>query len=410
MRFVSRAAVFCLWCFVFVLPWDVVVNLPVLGSIPRIVGLVASGVGLVYILARQRIRLLSWFHVFAVLFVLWAGVSSFWSIDPEATQARFGTYLQLVVLVWLIWEIAWSPERGRGLLQAYVLGACVAAAATVYNYFSGVAYKVTAEGEGVRFVALNQDPNELGVILALGLPMAWYLSLGATPQRRIPWVWRLYIPLGLTATLLTASRAAFLTALVGLMIVPWTLGRMRLRTKVALGVLAVGSLAIALSLVPETSLERIQTLGSDIRGRGGTFGGRIQIWLAGLEVAREHPLVGVGAGAFQVAVAPKLPQAMYAHQTFLEILVEQGIVGFLLLLGMVAAAVKPLRQPLPLFQRRLWIVLLATLGIGSLTLHLGHRKQVWFVLGLLAAQVAERSARRTTSRGSRDSLALEPSS
>src|SRR5439155_24044835 len=73
----------------------------------------------------------------AGLFVLWAGVSSFWSIDPEATRTRVITYLQLVVLVWLIWEMAWSSARQRALFQAYVVGASVAALVTIHNSLSG---------------------------------------------------------------------------------------------------------------------------------------------------------------------------------------------------------------------------------------------------------------------------------
>jgi O-antigen ligase len=385
----SQAAFYALWAFVFVLPWDPLANLPVLGSIPRIVGLVASAVGILHILGRRRVRPLSWFHVFVVLFVLWVGASSFWSIDPEGTRMRFVTSLQLLVLVWLIWEIAWSPERQRALLQAYVLGVCVAAVATMHSYLSGSAWLAHGTVETARFVALNQDPNELGVILALGLPMAWYLGL-PQPQRRATWIWRLYIPLGITAILLTASRGAFLTALVALVIIPWTLGRVRLRTKVALYALAVGSLLLATSFVPAASLARIGSTRADIEA--GYFGGRIYIWMAGLEVAREHPLAGVGAGAFAAAVAPTLHQEMASHQTFLDILVEQGIVGLLLFFAMVGAVIKPLRQ-LPPLERRLWIVLLASLAVGSMSLHLGYRKQFWFVLGLLAAQVAVRPGR-----------------
>src|SRR5947208_6272833 len=104
----SNAAFWVLWCFVFVLPWDVLTQLPVLGSIPRLVGLAASAVGVLYILARGRVRPLSWFHLFAALFVLWAGASSFWSIDPEGTRTVFLTYVQLLVLAWLFWAMAWS--------------------------------------------------------------------------------------------------------------------------------------------------------------------------------------------------------------------------------------------------------------------------------------------------------------
>src|SRR2546425_7870541 len=66
----SKAAFWSLWCFVFVLPWDKFIVIPVLGSIPRLVGLVASAVGVVHVLAQRRARPLAWVHLFALLFVL----------------------------------------------------------------------------------------------------------------------------------------------------------------------------------------------------------------------------------------------------------------------------------------------------------------------------------------------------
>src|SRR5207248_9509704 len=95
-RAMGKAAYGALWCFVLVLPWDVFVNLPVVGSIPRIVGLVASAGGVLYILARRSLAPLSWFHMFAGLFVLWGGVSGLWSLAPEAVGTGVIADLQLV--------------------------------------------------------------------------------------------------------------------------------------------------------------------------------------------------------------------------------------------------------------------------------------------------------------------------
>ena len=378
----SKAAFACLWCFILVLPWDAFTDLPIVGSIPRLVGIVASAVGGLYILARGRLRPLSWFHVLAVLFVVWTGASTFWSIDPEATRTRFLTYLQLVVLVWLIWEIGWSPERQRALLQAFVLGAGVAALITVYNYLTG--FWSYSEG---RFSALGQNPNYLARMCVLALPMAWYLSLSQR-HHRLARTWQLYVPLGCAATVLTGSRGAFLAGLVAVVIIPWTLGRLRLRTKAAFYAFAIGSLVLASIFVPATSWERIGSTGADIET--GYFGGRGKIWRAGLEVVWEHPLVGAGAGAFGAAVEPALQFAWSSHDAPLAILVEDGIVGLCLFVAMVAAAMKPLWH-LPPLQRKLWIVLLAALGVGSLAAASDYQKDFWFVLGLLAAQVALRA-------------------
>jgi len=286
-------------------------------------------------------------------------------------------------LVWLIWEIAWSPQRTRALLGAYVLGVSVAAVATVHDYLSGV----HATGYPGRFNGLSVDPNELGVTLALGLPMAWYLSLSQR-QQRVAWLWQLYVPVAITAILLTASRGAFLTMLVALAIIPATQGRLRLRSKAALCAVVVGSLVLAFSFVPEATLERLQTTQGDIES--GYFGNRGRIWRAGLEVAREHPLVGVGAGAFGAAVVPSLNFEWASHSVPLSILVEDGIVGLLIFLAMFGATITALRA-VPRLPRRFGIMLLLTLGVGSLSLELGYRKQFWFVLGIVAAEAAATS-------------------
>jgi O-antigen ligase len=223
--------------------------------------------------------------------------------------------------------------------------------------------------------------------------MAWYLNLSQR-HRRFAWRWQLYLPLAITAILLTASRGAFLTMLVALAIVPATQARLRLRTRVALSALAVGSLVAAAIVVPETTLERLQTTQADIES--GYFGNRGRIWRAGLDVAWEHPLVGVGAGTFGAAVEPSLNFQWSSHNVFLGILVEDGLVGLFLFLAMIAAAFAAVR-PLPRLPRWLGIALLLALGVGSLSLEWGYRKQFWFVLGIVAAEGALRPRSPRTS-------------
>src|ERR1043166_560392 len=379
----GQAAFYSLWCFILVLPWVVFTKLPVVGSIPRLVGLAALGLGILCILARRRVRPLTWFHAFALLFVLWTGLTSFWSVDPDSTHRVFLTYLQLGVFVWLMWEIAWTPERQRALLQAYVVGVSLASLMAIHNYLSGIPIAGEHLGvEAVRFTALDLDVNELGLTLALGLPMAWYVSV-SQPQRRGAWLWRLYLPLGLTAILLTASRGSLLAAVVGLAIIPWTLGRLRLRTKLTMYALAAASLLLVANVVPQAALVRIASTGADIRS--GYFGGRGTIWRAGLEVAQEHPLMGVGTGAFEAAVEPTLHAPWAAHNVFLSILVENGLVGLFLFVAMIMATLAPLPH-LPREQRRFSIVLLLALAVGSMSLTWGDRKQFWFVLGVRAVQ------------------------
>jgi O-antigen ligase len=105
-------------------------------------------------------------------------------------------------------------------------------------------------------------------------------------------------------------------------------------------------------------------------------------------VFEEHPLAGVGAGAFGAAVKPILGEPRGAHQTFLSVLVGQGLIGLLLFLAMfVTAAASVWRMPsLP---RAFWSVLLLTLAIGLQPRTWDYRKPVWFILAVLAAEAAQ---------------------
>ena len=98
----------------------------------------------------------------------------------------------------------------------------------------------------------------------------------------------------------------------------------------------------------------------------------------------------MGAGAFGAAVVPSLNFEWASHSVPLSILVEDGIVGLLIFLAMFGATITALRA-VPRLPRRFGIMLLLTLGVGSLSLELGYRKQFWFVLGIVAAEAAATS-------------------
>jgi hypothetical protein len=63
--------------------------------------------------------------------------------------------------------------------------------------------------------------------------------------------------------------------------------------------------------------------------------------------------------------------------------VEQGAIGFLLFLSMFVVVFRRLRT-LPTFERRIGLILLATLALAITPLSWDVHKAMWLVLGLLA--------------------------
>src|SRR5688572_1860967 len=108
-----------LWFFIFSVPWENVVVIPGFGAISRVTGMVALGFALLAAVITGRVRRWHLFHVAALLFVAWATFDQMFFHSGLRLPSKFWTYVQLLVVLWIIWELA--PSRGRvlGLLTAY---------------------------------------------------------------------------------------------------------------------------------------------------------------------------------------------------------------------------------------------------------------------------------------------------
>ena len=362
-----------LWVFVFSVPWERILVLPGVSIIPKVTGAVAVSLALLAAVMSGRFRRWHPFHVAALLFVLWAGLVLLIQLTGSRLPAKFWTWPQLLLATWMIWELAPSEGRLRGLMAAYVLGAYVAAIDTI------VIYRQQAEALR-RFAAGGADPNDLAMILALALPMAWYL--GMTSHRPVfRWVCRAYLPLCVVAVGLTGSRGGMVATTVGLLIVPFSMIRLSPGQLMSAVVMLAAAGALAVVYTPESLVQRLSSTGTELEG--GRIGGRGKLWKAGLEAFGEKPIIGYGTGAFREAIRPMLGDAaQVAHNAFISVLVEQGIVGLLLYLAMFIAVFLAL-MGLPRLERRFALVLMATLLVTMQPLTWEDRRAVWFVLAAI---------------------------
>jgi O-antigen ligase len=233
-----------------------------------------------------------------------------------------------------------------------------------------------------RYTSGGENENELGIILALSLCMSCYL-LARNKGFRV--LWFLHVPACLVAILLTGSRGSFIAAVLALLMFPCSLGSFSKNEKILGGLALVLVVALGLTFVPATTWDRMGSIQGEISE--GTLTKRTYIWSAGLEAYREHPVLGVGAGAFEAGVVKRLDVAYVAHNSYLSVLVELGAVGLILFLALLASLVHAALK-LPKTPRTAWIFLLLTWSVAVLSLTWEHRKPTWFLFGLLMAQSA----------------------
>jgi O-antigen ligase len=210
--------------------------------------------------------------------------------------------------------------------------------------------------------------------------MAWYLS-ATSRNATLRWACRVYILVGLVAVALTASRGGMLATIVALLIVPLTMTRLSPgRLAMAITVLAVSG-AAAVAYVPTQIIERLATTGTEVEDM--SLGGRFGIWKSGVRALTARPLTGYGTGMWRSAVSPWLgPNPQVAHNSFLSVAVETGLVGLFLYLAMFFAVFRATRR-LPLLERRYALVQLGTLVVAMMPLSWDDQKAAWFILAAL---------------------------
>ncbi|HOL73304.1 MAG TPA: O-antigen ligase family protein [Bryobacteraceae bacterium] len=379
----ESAAWLLLCLFVFSIPWEKSVWVPGIGTISRFLGMVALAAGLLAAIRRKWTRAPNLAFVLAGAFVAWSCATYFWSLAPEATAARGWTFVQLLAMVWLVWDQARVEERPPQLMQAYVAGAVLASLATLARYVQNLQTYYR------RYAAPGFDPNDLALTVALSIPMAFYL---ASRSRGIwPWMYRAAVLPAIAAILLAASRTALIGAFLAFCFVIFTWRQSDRPQRVA-GVLLLGVLLLGtFRLAPSASRERLATLPNELTQ--GTLHNRTRIWKAGLKTLKQYPLAGAGAAAYPEAVRPALGRPAIegheyvAHNTFLSVLVETGMIG-LALYGAMLATLAVFVWMMPFIERVLWAVMLAVWATGVSTLTWEHRKPSWLIFALIMTQWA----------------------
>lgn len=307
-------------------------------------------------------RLLSFVAFGGLVYVLSLAATAWYAQDPELTLSESISTTKRVLLVVALSAIIRDVKRFRWAIYGVIVGSAILGLFTVIQAvfalqqenFLGFAQVSTAEiadhVDSWRYVGPVNDPNYYAQLLLLGLPLA---AIGAikssnSGQRAI---FVLASGLILTAMLMTVSRGA-IVALLAVLVV--ALRRQRKRLLVATVFLILVGL-VAVNFLPDVVVSRFLGVYNDISsvltGNGFIADKAIAGRLAEMEVAirlfLDHPMFGVGYNNFDslyqdVARLNSLMsrgEAREAHNLYLEILAERGLIGFGFFAALISLAI-----------------------------------------------------------------------
>ncbi len=377
-----RWAAWALEIFILTIPLEGLVT-GSFGRLARLVGFAAFGVAGLAIArhgVRRRIPAVAWaFMAFTAVVTL----SWFWTISADATLQRIETAVQLVVMVLLLNEFGDTAQQRRRFLGAFVVG-CVAASVAVFRAALTGAGAGGGSYSGRFAVGESSNPNSVGAVMAFGSATSWYLAvIGRTRLgRRVAFAAPVLM---VVALLLTASRGALIVMIVALLVIPLTSRSLRPRQAVALLLVAPIAATAMLLVIPQTTIERLASTGQELES--GDLNLRRQLWDVAIETFVEQPITGVGAGASRIVIGREVGREAGAHDAFLSIAAETGVLGlsaFLTMLGL--AALAALRLPAP--HRGAAIALLVTLFVALVPLHVEFAKTTWLIPVLVSMGLA----------------------
>jgi len=293
-------------------------------------------------LVRRQIPPLAAAWVLMGLYAVWSFGSATWSSAPDLAVGG-----SIVLSVGVIWALALglglnrpTAAVGGGLLV--IVGALTAALAIAYFGERNPTRRASYPLGNPLFLAACLIP---GIILGLALLGA---SVRSAAKRMAP----LPVVVGvlslsaavvmLWAVHLTGSRSAVAALLCGVAAMVFFLGGRRLRIAIAVAAVVVCVVGIRFYIWPAFSAP--STTGRDASLRVRAYG-----WNYAMELAESAAVLGHGQGGFTrfgdaLAVKDVFddPQALefrlaHAHNEWLEIWADLGIVGLMLAVGAIAA-------------------------------------------------------------------------
>ncbi len=339
---------------------------------------------------RQPVVVTKRAYAACAAFIIWGLLIAIFAPNPMLGVRYAAQVLVLVAVSYAATRLLRTREQVNRLMFWTIAG----------SFSASLAFYLLGDPASRQRGTLGEyaNPNTTAMTLSIGMmaiPAAWGLT-------RRKWMWALYAP-GAAFIMYTLMRTGS-RATCGGVVIAYSLGAVLTRGRGFLKKLATAVFATAFGLtlffvilnahvLDEKSQERLESLVSDAPPTSAEFS-RWAIWRNSLKVFTSSPLVGAGMGNAPQAMSELLHgEARDVHSNYLGALVETGIVGGLIFLGvLVLAGLAVWRIPqanpgVPATILFLYILLINVMHTSYLT------KMFWLPLALMLV-LAEYGASR----------------
>jgi putative inorganic carbon (HCO3(-)) transporter len=321
------------------------------------------------------------------------------SVDVSASLQGLRKLLKYFALYLLVVETASSPRALRWILRGVIVGLSLTVLDALWQWFAGTDLLGNPLGDALdgavqRVQATFHHPGGLSIYLVSFAPLLVALGIRGNSEWRLPLM--SLVMLTIVVVVLNRSRAGFLAFLLALIFVGWWLRRwLPVVLAGATGMLQAMTVPPAVKAWAATMPSLFEQLAQPDRPL---------YWQAAINMVTAHPIIGVGANTF-VKVYPAFclpgdPAARvspYAHNQYLHLAAELGLLGALIFGAVLVVVFRALRGGLERRSRApkgaaisagLGAGLVGYLFVGLFESSLFHARDsliFWFLVGLIMA-------------------------
>ncbi len=308
------------------LSWGFAANFP----FAQIVALTTMGA---MVMATGKIKMsMPWNResILLLLFVLWMFITTQFAFYTEDAWAQWDKVWKIQLFTFITMMLIKSREKVMWMLWIIVISiGLYGAKGGIFTVLTGGRYMVW--GPATTFIGGN---NEIGLAMIMTIPWVRYFQLVAKEK------WQ-RVSMGILTLLMiiaifgTQSRGALVSMAIMFSFM-FTKSIKNFTLLMLMGIFLFG----VVQFMPDTWHDRMGTIQNYEEDASAM--GRINAWMAAVNLAIDNPVLGGGFEVFQVAMfemyAPDPSDVHDAHSIFFEVLAEHGFVGFFmaLLLGFFA--------------------------------------------------------------------------
>lgn len=298
--------------------------------------------GMVILYRIEKISIIpSNFYIYVVIFLVYSITSFYWAIYQPLVISRSRTYLNLALLAVMVINIIENNKDLEFALKTFAISGAAMCIYTMVFYGMDNIREMMLMGERIGG-EINQE-NAFGLICGLSFVIS--ASYAAFEKKIIFFAISILLAFSI---LLTGSRTSILTIFLVIAMILFfnSNSKKTMRIIASIAVFAVIFHFLSQSEYFSFIFKRFELFSNFFSNESGmemvdgSTETRFQMMSVGIKWFLENPIIGYGTQQYDYLYLQNFGQLRYAHNFHVQMLVDHGILGYLLVIQLIFAPVK----------------------------------------------------------------------